>query len=65
MLDVFWTLGKFTPYRWAMIQYQGVRIRSNQPMTVMKLKKSCGIRLFRDEEISSCECQSFKYFVIR
>ena len=39
MLDVFWTLGKFTPYRWAMIQYQGVRIRSNQPMTVMKLKK--------------------------
>ena len=43
MLDVFWTLGKFTSYRWAMIQYQGVRIRSNQPMTVMKLKKAAAL----------------------
>ena len=43
MLDVFWTLGKFTPYRWAMIQYQGVRIRSNQPMTVMNLKKAAAL----------------------
>ena len=40
MLDVFWTLGKFTSYRWAMIQY---RIRSNQPMTVMKLKKAAAL----------------------